>query len=179
MRDSINTVESLIDYALELGHEVCAITEHDTIASHIRAEKYYKKIKEENPNFKVILGNEIYLVRNGLNSDNFDKDKDRYFHFILLAKDEINRFIKEINKFNINNGFVTIRCNYNNELLVIIDTNDKIDFDFNSLKKDFKIAGIVINNKTVLNDNFFYPIQNIHVINFQHLFLLLFYYYHL
>lgn len=74
----------------------------------------------------------------------------------LLAKDEINRFIKEINRFNINNGFVTIRCNYNNELLVIIDTNDKIDFDFNTLKKDFKIAGIVINNKTVLNDNFFF-----------------------
>ena len=76
LRDSINTVESLVDYAVELGQEVVAITEHDTIASHIRAEKYYKKIKEKNPNFKVILGNEIYLVRNGLNSDNFDKDKD-------------------------------------------------------------------------------------------------------
>ena len=97
LRDSINTVESLIDYAIELGHEVCAITEHDTIASHIRAEKYYNKIKEKNPNFKVILGNEIYLVRNGLNSDNFDKDKDRYFHFILLAKDEIgHQQIREI-----------------------------------------------------------------------------------
>ena len=97
MRDAINTVEGLIDYALELGHELVAITEHDTIASAIRAEKYYNKIKKDNPNFKLILGNEIYLVRNGLNSDNVNKDVDRYFHFILLAKDaEGHRQIREI-----------------------------------------------------------------------------------
>ena len=97
LRDSINTVESLIDYAVELGHEVVAITEHDTIASAVRAEKYYNKIKEKNPNFKVIFGNEIYLVRNGLTNKNFNKDVDRYFHFILLAKDEIgHQQIREI-----------------------------------------------------------------------------------
>ena len=97
MRDSINTVESLIDYAIELGHEVVAITEHDTIASAIRAEKYYSKIKKNNPDFKLIRGNEIYLVRNGLNNDNFKKETDRYFHFILLAKDlEGHRQIREI-----------------------------------------------------------------------------------
>ena len=97
LRDSINTVESLIDYAIELGHEVVGITEHDTIASAIRAEKHYKKIKEANPNFKMILGNEIYLVRNGLNGQNFNKDYDRYYHFILLAKDEIgHQQIREI-----------------------------------------------------------------------------------
>lgn len=51
------------------------------------AEKYYKKIKENNPNFKVILGNEIYLCRNGLTPQNFDRAQDRWYHFILLAKD--------------------------------------------------------------------------------------------
>ena len=97
LRDSINTVESLMDYAIELGHDVVAITEHDTIASAIRAEKYYNKIKEKNPDFKLIRGNEIYLVRNGLNSDNFKKETDRYFHFILLAKDlEGHRQIREV-----------------------------------------------------------------------------------
>ena len=45
LRDSINTVEGLMDYALELEHQVVAITEHDTIASAIRAEKYDNKIK--------------------------------------------------------------------------------------------------------------------------------------
>ena len=89
LRDSTNKVEALIDTAIELGHEVIAITEHETVASAIRAEKYYQKIKKENPNFKLILGNEIYLCRNGLNGQNFNKEFDRYYHFILLAKDEI------------------------------------------------------------------------------------------
>ena len=97
LRDSINTVESLIDYAIELGHEVVAITEHDTIASAVRAEKYYNKIKKENPNFRVLFGNEIYLVRNGLTNQNFNKDFDRYYHCILWAKDAIgHQQIREI-----------------------------------------------------------------------------------
>lgn len=89
LRDAINTVESLIDYAIELGHRGVAITEHDTVASHIRAEKYYNKIKKDHPDFKLIRGNEIYLVRNGLNANNYNKEVDRYFHFILLARDAI------------------------------------------------------------------------------------------
>ena len=88
LRDSINTIESLIDYAIELGHEVIAITEHETIAGAIKVEEYRDKIKEKNPNFKIIQGNEIYLVRNGLNAKNFNKDFDRYYHFILLAKNK-------------------------------------------------------------------------------------------
>jgi len=87
LRDCINTVESLMDLAVELGHECVALTDHETISGYIKAEKYYKKIKEKNPNFKLIRGNEIYLTRNGLTAKNYDKTKDRYFHFILLAKD--------------------------------------------------------------------------------------------
>ena len=79
----------MIDLAINLGHECVAITDHETISSYIKAEKYYKKIKEKNPDFKLIRGNEIYLTRNGLTAKNFDRIKDRYFHFILLAKDKI------------------------------------------------------------------------------------------
>ena len=97
LRDCIIKENDLIDYAIELGHEVVAITDHDSIASHIKVQKYYKKVKENNPNFKVILGNEIYLVRNGLNAENFNKDFDKYYHFILLAKDAIgHQQIREI-----------------------------------------------------------------------------------
>ena len=87
LRDCINTVQSLMDLAVELGHECVAITDHETISSYIKAEKYYKKIKEKHPDFKLIRGNEIYLTRNGLTAKNFNREKDRYFHFILLAKD--------------------------------------------------------------------------------------------
>lgn len=45
----------------------------------------------------MILGNEIYLCRNGLNAENYNKDYDRYYHFILLAKDAIgHKQIREI-----------------------------------------------------------------------------------
>lgn len=87
LRDCINKVNALIDTAIELEHECVAITDHETISSYIKAEKYYNKIKEKKPNFKLIRGNEIYLTRNDLNAKNFDKIRDRYFHFILLCKD--------------------------------------------------------------------------------------------
>ena len=91
LRDSINRAEEMIEYAISLGQEVIAITEHDTVSNAVKIEKYYKKIKEKNPEFKVILGNEIYLCRNGLNKNNFVRGQDDYYHFILLAKDEEGR----------------------------------------------------------------------------------------
>lgn len=86
LRDCIVKENDLIDYAIELGHEVVAITDHESVSNAIKVEKYYKKIKEKHPDFKVILGNEIYLVRNGLNSQNFISGQDKYTHFVLLAK---------------------------------------------------------------------------------------------
>ena len=98
LRDSINTAKDIIDYAIELGHEVIAFTEHETIANALKIENYYNKIKKNHPEFKVIYGNEIYLCRDGLNGQNFSKeDGDKYFHFILLAKDaEGHRQIREL-----------------------------------------------------------------------------------
>lgn len=85
LRDSINKVSSLIDYAIELGHSCVAITDHECLSSYIQVEEYYEKVKDK---IKVIRGNEIYLTRNGLNANNFNKERgDDYYHFILLAKD--------------------------------------------------------------------------------------------
>lgn len=88
LRDSLNRIDTLIDYSISLGHDVMAITNHDALCGCIKYEKYYKKVKETHPEFKLILGNEIYLVRNGLENTNLRPD-DRYWHFILLAKDRI------------------------------------------------------------------------------------------
>ena len=97
LRDCIIKPHDLIDYAIELNHQVVAITDHECISNAVKVEKYYKKIKEKNPDFKVILGNEIYLVRDGLTAENFNRQTDRYFHFILLAKDaEGHKQIREI-----------------------------------------------------------------------------------
>ena len=86
LRDSINKIEDLLNYADELGQEVIAITEHETISNAIKVEEVYNKLKEKGSKLKVILGNEIYLCRNGLNKENFVAGRDKYAHFILLAK---------------------------------------------------------------------------------------------
>ena len=87
--DCIIHEEDLIERAVELGHSIVAVTDHETIASAVRVEKIYKRIKEKNIPLKVILGNEIYLCRDGLNETNFVRGEDKYYHFILLAKDLI------------------------------------------------------------------------------------------
>lgn len=89
LRDCIIKYPDLIDKAIELGHKVVAITDHEAISCHVKALKYYQKIKKEHPDFKLILGNEIYLCRNGLNNKTFRRGEDKYYHFILLAKDAI------------------------------------------------------------------------------------------
>ena len=89
--DSINIIEDLIQYAFDIGLEGIALTEHETVNSHIKAIKYVDKKRKEDErwnNFKLILGNEIYLCRNGLNAENYDSKKDSFYHFILLALDE-------------------------------------------------------------------------------------------
>ena len=97
LRDCIIKTEDLIDTALSLGHSVLAITDHEAVSNAIKAQKYYYKKKKDNPDFKLILGNEIYLCRNGLNAQNFNRENDKYYHFVLLAKDAIgHKQIREI-----------------------------------------------------------------------------------
>lgn len=87
-RDSINKVTELIDYAHKLGHKGIAITEHETIASSLVAQKYFHS-KQDNiewKDFKLILGNEIYLCDASVNKEN--KNNLIFPHFILLALDE-------------------------------------------------------------------------------------------
>ena len=83
LRDCINKIDDLLKRADELGHKAIAITDHECISSWVKVEQAAKNF----PNLKVLRGNEIYLCRNGLNADNFVKDIDRYYHFIVIAKD--------------------------------------------------------------------------------------------
>ena len=97
LRDCIIKEKDLIEYAVELGHEVVAVTDHEAVCNAVKVEKIYKKVKKDHPDFKVILGNEIYLCRNGLNASNFNREYDKYYHFVLLAKDAIgHKQIREI-----------------------------------------------------------------------------------
>lgn len=43
MIDSINTEETLIDRAFELGLTGVAITDHESVSGHVKAIEYYNK----------------------------------------------------------------------------------------------------------------------------------------
>lgn len=88
--DSTNRPERLLDYAFELGLKGMALTDHDSVAGHVRIWNYYNKhfTEEQRKDFKLILGNEIYLCRDDLTPENHQVGEN-FFHFILLAKDDI------------------------------------------------------------------------------------------
>ena len=75
--DCINKLPNLIDRGKEIGLAGMAITDHETIAQSIRI----CKLQKENPDFKIAIGNEIYLT------DIRDKNQ-KYYHYILIAKDK-------------------------------------------------------------------------------------------
>lgn len=85
--DCINKAKDSVRYAYDIGLSGLAITDHECVSSHIKAIQEFETIKKENPdtNFKLILGNEIYLVDRA--KENLD-DKLKYYHFILLAKNK-------------------------------------------------------------------------------------------
>lgn len=84
LRDSINKVPEMIKYAHSLGHRGICFTEHESITSSLNALKFYdsKKDLEDWEDFKVALGNEIYLCTEDVNIDN---THNRFPHFILVA----------------------------------------------------------------------------------------------
>ena len=79
--DATNRLPQLVDYAAEIGLAGIALTDHETVAGAVQWKKQEKRIREKYPNFKCIIGNEIYLKK--------ERDMGRkYPHFILLAKDK-------------------------------------------------------------------------------------------
>lgn len=72
----------------------------------------------------------------------------------IIASPAINKTIPLISEFNIINGSITIRSNKNDEILIIIESNDKLNININYLKTQIKLVGIVINNETFYGDNF-------------------------
>lgn len=84
--DSINKLSDLIEEAKKLNIQGLAITNHDNLSEVIEINRMQKKLQKENDDFKLAIGNEIYLV-DEYNPD--DKKRQKYFHFILIAKDKI------------------------------------------------------------------------------------------
>ena len=106
--DSINKYDKLIQSAYDLGLNGIAITDHECISGHVQMLKYYQSMKLNRP-FKLILGNEIYLLSEDEDSymrgealpfddeGNGKEFQENYYHFILNALDnEGHKQIREL-----------------------------------------------------------------------------------
>lgn len=84
--DCSHKLRDLVMRAKELSLKGLAITDHEITSSYVKA-----KALEEELNFPVICGNEIYLVSNqqDLMLRNGDVDGGYFPHFILLALDRV------------------------------------------------------------------------------------------
>ncbi len=75
----------------------------------------------------------------------------------LIAKESINKIIKDYKLLNINEGTLTIRSNYNNEITLIINSKElNYNIDISKLKENNKITGIVYNDKLIYGEDFYY-----------------------
>lgn len=80
--DCINRPKDLIYKAKELGLSGICITDHECLSAHVSVNKIAEEMQKTDPDFRIGLGNEIYLVDNR-------ESGQKYYHFILIAKDAI------------------------------------------------------------------------------------------
>ena len=124
--DAINKVEQLIDYGKELGLYAVALTDHDCLTGHVRALNYYNKKYKEDKNYKLILGNEIYITREGLCAETHENG-EKFYHCILLAKDaEGHKQLRELSSRAWSRGYVRFIMRtptYMSDLLEIVKSN--------------------------------------------------------
>lgn len=127
--DSTNRIDKLIEYTKELGHMGVAITDHETIGGSIVAqdtlEEFRKKDPEKWKDYKLILGNEIYLCSR---KEVVEEKKYKFYHFILLAKDEIgHKQLRELSsRAWIKNSFTWVSRRvptYYDDLFEVIESN--------------------------------------------------------
>lgn len=91
--DCLNKLPDTIDHAVHMGLRGLAITDHECLSGHVKALNHVKEIRQEHPDFTLILGNEIYLcpdrplIETDTGKTRYDIESSQFYHFILLAKD--------------------------------------------------------------------------------------------
>jgi len=117
--DSINKIEPLLKYAGELNLSGIAITDHECVSSWIKVLNTTEKLKKEgllSNIFKVVLGNEIYLINNREESKDVNNNT-KFYHAILLAKNlKGNKQIRRLSSIAWDNIF-----KYKNQERVVIE----------------------------------------------------------
>lgn len=93
MLDCFTKVTDLINHTVDMGYKGVAITDHEALGGHVKAIQHVNEGKKKGTipqDFKLILGNEIYLIDEiKYNEDGKPYCDTPFYHFILQAKDEV------------------------------------------------------------------------------------------
>ena len=123
-------------------------------------DKELEIVKNDNP---VYYRNKVSLkIENG-HLGYYEENTHKLIEIkeCLMAKHSINKVIKNYKLLHLENAKLTIRSNYNDEILIIIEANAKeYNIELAKLKEKIKLVGIIYNNKTIYGENFFYERVN-------------------
>ncbi|MBQ6687368.1 MAG: class I SAM-dependent RNA methyltransferase [Bacilli bacterium] len=171
LKKSSARCSSKCPYFLECGGcNLLHMKYEDTIKYKLdKIKSILKLAKIEFDDINVIKNEKTYNYRNKIELKIID-GKCGYFkndtHTLveidacLVANPAINKFIRDINYLNLKNALVTIRCNYNEELLIVIETQDDMLIDTKYLASNHKLVGIVFNKKVMYGSPHFIDIIN-------------------
>ena len=122
----------------------------------INYNKEIEMIKNDNPHY---YRNKVSLkIENG-HLGYYEESSHKLIEIkeCITAKHSINEVIKNYKLLNLENAKLTIRSNYNDEILIIIETKNKeYNIELAKLKEKVKLVGIIYNNITIYGENFFY-----------------------
>lgn len=117
------------------------------ISTNIKLVKNDKQILYRNKiSMKICNGNWGYYSSKSHNDVVIDN--------CLLVSKEINAIIGNHEFLNVNNGEIVIRSNYQNEILIAITSPENVSIIDSKIPSNVK--GIVVNDKTIYKDNYFY-----------------------
>ena len=126
----------------------------------INYNKEIEMIKNDNPHY---YRNKVSLkIENG-HLGYYEESSHKLIEIkeCITAKHSINEVIKNYKLLNLENAKLTIRSNYNDEILIIIETKNKeYNIELAKLKEKVKLVGIIYNNITIYGENFFYERMN-------------------
>lgn len=134
-----------------------------------KVQEILKKFAKLQPGIEVIKNDQPYFYRNKISLKVKNKQIGFYekeSHNIIeidkcyVAQKCLNNIISDLKLLQIKNGEITLRCNYNDELLISIKTKDEINNCFQELSNKHKIVGIVLNDKVIYGEDKFIDIIN-------------------
>jgi len=73
----------------------------------------------------------------------------------INAEEPINTILRSTNLLNIENGTITIKTNYNDEIILTIEADNEANIDIDKLREKCKLVGIIYNKKLIFGADHF------------------------